>query len=362
MTNSSPLRIEAGAVVALRLVDLGHPLDLDRIGGSAHDVHTPRFPDTEGLSYGRAPAEIELDEVEIRLDDGSVFADATARVFDFGVVAYALRVLVGGFEWDRFEDRVEQIESALRAGDAGPWRELGSRLADAMPQGFDGSASPAAQRDYTVVVVRRANRHLTADDALREMDVAALVAADRQPLSSVGRDDILRGAYSYYADDLVVVGRDRAFLLDEKPGSGAPDAVEAALVQHFVHEAASSVLYSASTEVFAGVPSVGLGSGGALRSLPRASQRTARATAARAGEVLRRADALIRSSGRGRLAGIHGVARDRLRGGEMEITAERRLAALRGAYGVGSTLPGPGMLLVLLIVIAIATVILVAVT
>lgn len=352
MTNETSLRVESGSVIALRLIDLGGPLDLDAVERASADAFRPRFPEDGSFEYARPPVEIELDEVEIRLGDGSVFADATARVFDFGVVAIALRVLVGGFEWDRFEDRVEQVEAALRSADAAPWQQVHDRLAGAVP-GLR-SADESARRDYTVVLVRRMNQHMTADSALDQLDVPLLVAGDRQPLSAIGRQDLLRGAYSYFADDLVVVGHDRAFLLDSEPGSGVPDAVEAALVQRFVHEGVNARLGAQSSRLF---PEAG---GGTVKRLPRSEERAARAAAMRAAETLRRADALVRTTGWGRLAGTHAVARDRLRAGEIEAHAHGRLAAVRGRFGDLSRGPDTGAFLIFLALVLAALVALVA--
>ena len=110
------LRLEAGSVVALRFHDLGRAVDIGALSSRAGaEVERPRFPADAGARYGAPVAEIALDDVEIPIEDGSVFADATLRVFDFGIAALALRVLVGGLDWDRFTERMEEIAGAVSA-------------------------------------------------------------------------------------------------------------------------------------------------------------------------------------------------------------------------------------------------------
>ena len=109
------MRLEAGSVVALRFHDLGRVVDVDTLASRATgEVERPQFPDGAkgGLRYGRAPVEIALDDVEIPLEDGRVFADASLRVFDFGIAVLALRVLVGGLDWDRFKKALDEIIEA----------------------------------------------------------------------------------------------------------------------------------------------------------------------------------------------------------------------------------------------------------
>lgn len=332
MTNDQSLRVEGGSVVALRFYDLGGPVDLDAAARAASgDTERPQFPDAEGgFRYGTPPLEVLLDEVQIPLEGGTVYADATARVFDFGVVAVALRVLVGGLDWSRFEERVDQVEEAL-AGSSGRdiWRSVLEQIS------ISGASRPDADSpdaEHLVVALRRLGGAGAVDDLLKDVDVPALITNDRQPLSSVARAEILRTADSWHSDDMVIVGTRRTLIVEPKAGSGVPDAVEAAIAAHVAQAGAARRL--------------GTGAG----------TRGSRSGAASARVSLRRAGGAVVPVGNGRLVGAWSATRDRFRSADVEAAAAREAALAGGAAGgrpVGVFIPLVILVLVIALVVAV---------
>ncbi len=233
--NDTELRLEAGSVVALGFYDLGRRVDVDALA-SRGESERPQFPSdgSAGVRYGARPVELALDDVEVPLEDGRVFADVSVRVFDFGIAAVALRVLVGGLEWDRFSERVDEISAAL-SGRGGVWqdieRRVGTRLGGAQ---LSAKGGPVAR--HLFVIARRFGSALPLDELIDDEYAAAIVSREWRPLTSIARADLLRTA-RVAGTDLVVIGEDRSFLVEATPGSGVPDAVEAALAQRAAYDA-----------------------------------------------------------------------------------------------------------------------------
>jgi len=81
--------------------------------------------------------------------------------------------------------------------------------------------------DYLVIDIQSANhddgRPPTAEELLRQYgdQITQLVRGELTPLSATERDEILRGALSYYPTDLIVVGWAAALVYDK------PDATSA---------------------------------------------------------------------------------------------------------------------------------------
>lgn len=310
MNDKEMVRLEAGSVVALRMYDLGRALDLDAIAASARDSERPQFPDNagDGLRYARQPVEIALDDVELNTESGRLFADATVRVFDFGIAAVALRVLVGGLEWDRFTERVEEIGAATSSSD-GVWEDVVARLRRALKtMSFEMRGEPVAK--HTFVIARRFGAPLGVDELIGEDYAASLVSSEWRPLTTMARADLMRGACAA-GRDLAVIGAERTFIVEPVAGSGVPDAIEAALAQRAFGDLARAALTA---------PSVNGRRGS-----------SARGVALGARDRLGRAEMLLHSERTGRLASMYAAARDRFRVGEAEASAERRIATIAGA-------------------------------
>ena len=241
------LRLEAGSVVALRFHDLGRSVDIGAIASRAGtDVERPRFPADAGVRYGAPVAEIALDDVEIPLEDGRVFADASLRLFDFGIAALALRVLVGGLDWERFTERLEEIAGAAGArSDA--WNDVERRARAALQRAnlaFQGE--PIGQ--HLFVIARGFGNAVPLDRLIEEEYAGAIVSHDWLPLTPIAQADLLRGS-RIAGRDLVVAGEDRTFIVEGAAGGGVPDVIEAALAQRacFDRMAASGIARSRAT-------------------------------------------------------------------------------------------------------------------
>jgi hypothetical protein len=284
------MRLEAGSVVALRFYDLGRTVDVDKLALSiGGEVERPQFPTgaAGGLRYATRPLELALDDVEVPLEDKSVFADASVRVFDFGIAAVALRVLIGGLDWDRFTERVEAVSSATN-GRTRAWEEVEGRARSRLQAGGLRLEGDAVAR-HVFVIARRFGNAVSLDDLVDDDYAASIVSRDWLPLTSMARADLLRGARAY-GGDLLVAGEERSFMVETTAGSGLPDAVEAALAQRAVADVAA-----------------GFASGSGAAHAPRVA----------------RAAALVATERGSRLGALYTAARDRFRVAEAELVAAR---------------------------------------
>jgi hypothetical protein len=70
-----------------------------------------------------------------------------------------------------------------------------------------------------------------ANALLERIDLVALLSGEERELSEGARQDLLRLRFSYYADDLVVLTWDRAFIYEPRGDSDVADVLEVANAQ-----------------------------------------------------------------------------------------------------------------------------------
>lgn len=103
MNEPGPLRVEDGAIVALRLYDLAYAIDLATAEArwSAHSATAIRRSrisqaPANAVAFDVPPVLLELAPVSLLVDGITVQAAVTARLYDFGVGVFALRMPVSG--------------------------------------------------------------------------------------------------------------------------------------------------------------------------------------------------------------------------------------------------------------------------
>ena len=96
------VEVRSGHIVALRLFDIAYAIDLRRVeelwarhAGSASSRSRLSATPAKAVAFGVPPVSLSLDPMPLQLGTLAVTAAVTARVYDFGVVALALRVLAG---------------------------------------------------------------------------------------------------------------------------------------------------------------------------------------------------------------------------------------------------------------------------
>jgi hypothetical protein len=238
MTSVVP-SVETGAIVALRLFDIAYSIDLAHAESvwarttPASSRRTQLSPPAKAIAFDVPPVLLELGNTPLVLAGGPINARATARVYDFGVVALALRVDISQTGWTTFRDTFEAINEAVGGDNEAPvWQPLLARVRHALAPALDRpNTASTIQEDYLLAIVHRWSEPLTADAIQQRIDLVALLSGEQRALSAEARRDLLRQRFSWYEDDLVVLTWDRAFICEPRGDSDVADVIEVANAQ-----------------------------------------------------------------------------------------------------------------------------------
>lgn len=231
--------VRHGIVVAMRLWDVADTIDLSAIEEIATRVAPTavtrirlRRADPKAIAFGVPPIEVGLRPIELELDGVWHTIEASARVYDFGVVSVALRLVANDLSWDDFVALSGAVNRTLAEDDAAPlWTELRERLLELIGPALGRTAFRGLEEDYQITAVREFDEPLLAEELLRRVDLAPLLSGEMKPLSDAARADLLRHTFSYYTDDLAVLTWDHAFLYEPSGDTDVADVLEVANAQ-----------------------------------------------------------------------------------------------------------------------------------
>lgn len=238
--NASAITVRSGEVVALRLFDIAYAIDLAaaeaawaaHVGGiSSRTRLTKTLP--KALAFGVPPLRMPLEPISLVLDGKTVTAQVSVRLYDFGVAALAVRVGVVDAPWASFVALFDALDRAVGPGGrAAFWTALLDQVRGVVAPALDRPAQDASlQEDYLLGTVHALNEPLDAIALRERVDLARLLSGETRPLSESARRDLLARSYSYYADDLVVLTWDRAFIYEPRGDSDVADVIEVANAQ-----------------------------------------------------------------------------------------------------------------------------------
>jgi hypothetical protein len=236
------LTVAAGQIVALKLFDVGYAIDLKRAetlwaGHAAGRAARSRLSVTppKAVAFGEPPLGIVLGPVALDLGGEKVEAAATARLYEFGAASIALRLPVEGRGWADYVALLNALDRTVgSAGAAAPWDRLLAQLLGVVGPALERPDPSALQEDYLIGVVQSfagSGERMSAADLLAAVDLVPLLSGETRALSDGARADLLRSRFSYYADDLVVLTWDRAFIYEPRGDSDVADVLEVANAQ-----------------------------------------------------------------------------------------------------------------------------------
>lgn len=240
---SEPI-VTAGSIVAMRQFDLANEIDLVRAealwqrhaAGRAVRLRLTATPPT-AVSFGVPPLTVALDPVPLPLDilpPGwvPVEAQVTARLFDFGIVTFALRVPTPNLAWADFARLLDDVDVALGDGaDTSVWDRLIAQVTSVLKPALIRPQAPKLSESYLIGTVQSFDEPFTAADILQRVDLVPVLSGERRALSDGARADLLRRRFSWYEDDLVVLTWDRAFIYEPRGDSDVADVIEVANAQ-----------------------------------------------------------------------------------------------------------------------------------
>ena len=240
--------IVEGAIIAFRLFDIAYAVDLAKAealwansapSGQSRSASRSRLSATppKAVAFGVAPVVLTFDPVPLDLGGILVEAGATARLYDFGVISFALRVPVTNLPWGRFVAKMNALDHLVGSGTATRiWDMLLSQVRTVLAAALQRPAAspvPAStlDEDYLVGVVTAFPGKPTAVELQQRIDFTPLLSGETRPLSEGARADLMRQRFSYYTDDLVVLTWDRAFIYEPRGDSDVMDVIEVANAQ-----------------------------------------------------------------------------------------------------------------------------------
>jgi hypothetical protein len=209
--------IAEGSITALYLFDVAEEADLAALPrllqAQASPARLAPKPFTPAyVQYQQPP--IVLDGEALQLPGLSPQMRVRVKVFDYGVISFALTQPVSG-NWDDLATAGQRL-GALEAQVQG-WCD---RLRTQLAPGLVKSRPPLLSEDYLIYAVTRLEPAAPASTLIAtEGDaIVSLLLGERQPLSRQQRTRVLRRQISYLADDLVIPTWNASFVYDTEAG------------------------------------------------------------------------------------------------------------------------------------------------
>jgi hypothetical protein len=228
-------RVADGAVHVYRLFDVADEIDL---AAAERQLVAPRSrlalegaQSATALEIPKPPVRVPLGPRSLPLRAGPREAEASAHLFDYGVVSVVYRLPIPpGTPLSALVPLAEEVAAqptpAIDAAARSEAEGLAGRLGPAVKRAhaWDGLES------YHVFFVRRLEPAALAEDVLARAPLAELLLGETSatPLSASERTDVVKHAFSYLADDLAVVDWNSAFVLEPSGVNDIPDLLELA--------------------------------------------------------------------------------------------------------------------------------------
>lgn len=235
MQEHAQFRVADGDVLVYRLFDVADAIDLSEaervVAAPASRLALAGAGSPTAIELPRPPLHLALGRRTIPLRAGPRAAEASARVYDFGVVSVVYRLEIApGTPLRALVPLAEELfvepPAALEAEARREAQELSAALGRALerPHVWEGSET------FHVVLVRRFEEPVRAVDVLRSAPLPELVLGETSavPLSPAERHDVLSHQFSYLEDDLAVVHWNSAFVLEPSGVEDIPDLLEVA--------------------------------------------------------------------------------------------------------------------------------------
>jgi hypothetical protein len=209
-----------GAAIVYRLYDVGYEIYLDRaldlLASSTPERARPVRGEAQAIQIKNPPITVSLGTESLVVGQRRVDVDASARMFDFGVVSLRLRVPAPpDATWAEFSDFGNIVDVGI---DLTPVFEQHLRaLVDRIAPAIARQAIAPVTEDYVVFRITRLTDGKSAKlptETLRDEDITPLLLNERRPLSAAARRELLPHRFSYYPDDLAILTWDNALVIE----------------------------------------------------------------------------------------------------------------------------------------------------
>jgi len=335
------LHVESGELVAHRLLGVADTIDL-ACAEELWRAHAGRQGRRTRLSTASAhelafevpPTLLSLPPLTVEVEGIVLQAEVTARVYDFGAIAIALRVDASGLSWSAFASRCNALDRAIGVGsESAIWRDALRSVLDVIGPALRRPSTQHLEEDYLFAVVHRFGQPMTGLQIRSRLNLAALLSGESRPLSDQEADELTRQSFSYLVDDLVVLTWDRAFIFEPRSDSDVIDIIEVANAQLLEMRYYDELLDDELSTMYDLVE----GAHGGLSLL--ASRRAARLArrlyglVAEVTQLTERVENSLQVTEDVYLARIYGAALELFRVPRLSAAVDRKLAIIRDTYG-----------------------------
>jgi hypothetical protein len=334
------LRVQSGAIIAQRFFDICYSIDLaavellwlQRVGGATSRIRLTRTP-TKAVAFDVPPVLLNLGPLNLKLGTRNITAAITARLYDFGVVAFAMEVPAEGLAWEEFTGLVNGVDAFVGPGSGTDiWNTLLGRIKDVLTPAMTKPGDSHLQEDYLLAEVRQWSEPVTGAKIPDLVDLVPLLSGETRQLSEGAKNDLMRQRFSYHVDDLAIITWDRAFIVEPRGDSDVRDILEVANAQLLELRYYDKLLDEELPRMYALVESTRRHS--FLRS-PRSFANLARnlhALVAEITELTERVDNALQVTGDVYLARIYTSALDMFRVPGVGAAVDKKLAIIRDTY------------------------------
>ncbi|HSR64253.1 MAG TPA: hypothetical protein VLM17_01440 [Xanthomonadaceae bacterium] len=335
------LQIQSGALIAHRLLDVADAIDLAQAetlwrahaGGEGRRTRLETASANE-LAFEVPPTLLALPAIAIALDDQVATAEMTARLYDFGAIAIALRVDAGGLPWAAFAARCNALDRATGPASGSPlWHDALRGVLDVIAPALRRPAAQHLEEDYLFAGVQRFAQAMTGEQVRAQADLSALLSGETRPLSAQEAGELTAQAFSYFADDLVVLTWDRAFVYEPRGAADVIDILEVANAQLLEMRYYDELL---DDELATMYDLVAGARGGLSLVASRRAVRLARRLHGLVAEVTaltEKVENSLQVTEDVYLARVYGAALEQFRVSRLSEAVDRKLAIIRDTYG-----------------------------
>ncbi|MDF2696353.1 MAG: hypothetical protein K0S65_4736 [Labilithrix sp.] len=324
--------VARGSLLAYRVLDAGDTIALDaaeKLVPSAKRVKLGG-PLAEGLVIAVPAVEIALASCELVIPgiERPLSATVSARIFHFGVVSVLYEIPIDpGTSLATLTPTCDALYDSpvLDARSVEHFREIVAMLAPSIVKPHDWQDPEG----YTIVFIEEL-AGANVDGLAQSETVAKLLLGEtsEKPLSPTMRQDILRSAFSYLADDLVIVDWNSALVVEPGGSRAVTHVLELATCQLLEFRYYDGILDRELTRVYGYVdkaPRI-------FRSPFRALTRDVLRRFMELTEFTERVDNAIKSVGDVYLARIYIAAINRFRVPEWRESVETKLRLVGRTY------------------------------
>lgn len=331
-----PPTVLRATVEVMRVYDVAESIDLagvEKLLAGTGPVARIRLSRVEpkAIAFRDPPVVTDLLAPPLEVRGFRCETRASARIHAFGVLSLSLEVVLPEpLPWPRFETFAREAE---REAAALPfWRERLDALLAAIRAAMDDPTALRREEDYAVITVRALDPPPDGRPFAEAVDLVPILTGEDRPLSAAARAEVLRYTHSYYADDVVALTWDRAFVLEPSTDDDVADLLEIAnaqLLELRVYDALLDDEIPRVYDVAEGVQRSGVA--WFRRRYSRAANEM-RALVAEVTEVTEKADNALKVTEDVYLARIYTSALELFRVPVLAASIDRKLSLIRETY------------------------------